>query len=155
MSFDRTLFPNFLPWLIAILLISPFPVSGEVFEVKQLSMKRPGVDNNYTESTWIGTIGSGADGVTVHCTVTLKHSELSDGIIKYTWSINVQNHSDTPLTLSLTLILTDDRKEVLHASTIDRADVPAKGTGGFFQSEPVRDSEWEKVFDHEISIVLE
>lgn len=123
--------------------------------MKQLSMNRPGVDNNYTESTWVGTMGSGSDGVTVQCTVTLKHTQLADGIIKYTWSINVENQADTPLTLSLTLILTDEQKDVLHASTIDRADVPARGTGGFFQSEPIRESEWAKVFDHEISIVLE
>jgi len=123
--------------------------------MEQLALKRPGVDNNYTESSWIGTTGSGADGVTIRCTVTLKHTGLEDGIIKYTWSINVHNQADSPLTLSLTLILTDERKEVLHASTIDRADIPARGTGGFFQSEPIRDSEWAKVFDHELSIVLD
>jgi hypothetical protein len=155
MSFDRILSLYFLPWLIAVLLSSTFSARGDVIEMEQLALKRPGVDNNYTESSWIGTTGSGADGVTIRCTVTLKHTGLEDGIIKYTWSINVHNQADSPLTLSLTLILTDERKEVLHASTIDRADIPARGTGGFFQSEPIRDSEWAKVFDHELSIVLD
>ena len=155
MSFGRTLSLYFLPCLIAILLSPTFSARGDVIAMEQLALKRSGVDNNYTESSWIGTTGSGADGVTIRCTVMLKHTGLEDGIIKYTWSINVHNQADSPLTLSLTLILTDERKEVLHVSTIDRADIPARGTGGFFQSEPIRDSEWAKVFDHEISIVLD
>ncbi len=150
---DRIISHFPLLWCLAVLLISRGSVCGEVFDVKLLSITGPGLENNHTESTWQAIPGSGTGVAPIDCTVLLKHLELSEGIIKYTWSINVQNLGTTPLSLSLTLILMDGNKEVLHASTIDPAEVPAGGGAVFFQSEPIRESEWVKVADHEISIV--
>ena len=130
-----------------------WPIRGEVFEVERLSLKHVGGANASVESVWIGNSGSGEDGASILLTVTLKHAEVSNGLVKYTWNANVQNNTDEALHLSLTLILTDQADEVVRASTIEAAFIPAKATAGFTQSEPVKRSDWDEVVEHEISVV--
>jgi hypothetical protein len=122
-------------------------------EVERLSLTHKGGVTPSVESAWIGKIGNDRDSASILLRITLEHTKLPDGLVKYTWRVEVENPTGETMKLSLTLILTDQRDDVVQASTIDDAVVPAKATAGFAQTAPIAESDWDQIVEHEITVV--
>ena len=77
---------------------------------------------------------------------------ISDELVKLTWEAELNNTSDTQVTVTLVCDLFDADGATVHSLTIEDFSIDAKQTATAVQSRPVTTTIWEQVTDHQIVI---
>ena len=77
---------------------------------------------------------------------------ISDELVKLTWEAELNNTSDTQVTVTIVCDLLDADGATVHSLTIEDFSIDAKQTAIAVQSRPVTATIWEQVTDHQIVI---
>ena len=111
--------------------------------------------------TWnIGLLCGGllwAATVLANDAIEIVHSDvsadtISDELVKLTWEAELNNPSDTQVTVTIVCDLLDADGATVHSLTIEDFSIDAKQTATAVQSRPVTTTIWEQVTDHQIVI---